>query len=125
MASDRPMPASAPAVARSPAQTALPMTALTTGTAGRKKPIAMQASEVRRRKAAFATTLIAPRLPAAARRLAYQRSVKATIDAAIRMHGLLLSLLRERRVAHGMHGANAIEAGLASIRVRRSMAGRS
>ena len=33
------MPASAPALASSPAQNALPMTALTTGTIGRKKPI--------------------------------------------------------------------------------------
>jgi len=93
MASDRLMPASAPAVASSPAQKALPIIALTTGTAGRKKPIAMQAREVRIRKTPFATTLIAPLLTVGARRLAYQRSAKATIDAAIRMHGLLLALL--------------------------------
>ena len=89
--SDRPMPASAPTVARRPAQNALPMTALMTGTIGRKKPIAMQARQVRMRKIAFATTSTAPRLAAAMRRLAYQRSAKATIVAAIRMDGLLIS----------------------------------
>ena len=64
MASDRPMPASAPAVASNPAQNALPMTALTTGAIGRKKPIATQARQVRMRKTAFAMTLAAPRLAA-------------------------------------------------------------
>jgi phenylacetate-coenzyme A ligase PaaK-like adenylate-forming protein len=86
------MPASAPAVASSPAHKALPIIALTTGTSGRKKPIAMQAREVRRRKTAFAATWIAPRLPATARRLAYQRSAKATIVAAMGMNDLLFSL---------------------------------
>jgi hypothetical protein len=79
------MPASAPALASKPAQTAAPISALTTGTIGRKKPIAMQATQVRMRKAALATTLTPPRVTAAVRRLAYQRSAKATIVAAIRM----------------------------------------
>jgi len=91
MASERPMPASAPAVASNPAQNALPMTALMAGAIGRKKPIAMQARQVRIRKTAFATTLTAPRLTAAVRRLAYQRSAKATIVATIRMNDLLAS----------------------------------
>jgi hypothetical protein len=91
MASDRPMPASAPAVASNPAQNALPIIALMTGTIGRKKPIAMQARQVRMSKAAFATTLTAPRVAAAARRLAYQRIAKATIVAAMRMSDLLIS----------------------------------
>ena len=91
MASDRPMPASAPAVASNPAQNALPITALMTGAIGRKKPIAMQARQVRMSKAAFATTLTKPRLAAAARRLAYQRSAKTTIVATIRMNDLLIS----------------------------------
>ena len=91
MASDRPMPASAPPVASNPAQNALPITALMTGTIGRKKPIAMQARQVRMSNAAFATTLVAPRVAAAARRLAYQRSAKATTVAAIRMDDLLTS----------------------------------
>jgi hypothetical protein len=91
MASDRPMPASAPAVASNPAQNALPIRALTAGTIGRKKPIAMQARQVRMSKAAFATTLTAPRVAAAVRRLAYQRSAKATIVAAIGMKDLLIS----------------------------------
>jgi hypothetical protein len=91
MASERPMPASAPAVASNPAQNALPMTALMTGAIGRKKPIAMQARQVRIRKPAFATTLTPPRLTAAVRRLAYQRSAKATIVATIRMNDLLAS----------------------------------
>ena len=90
MASDRPMPASAPAVASNPAHNALPIRALMTGTIGRKKPIAMQARQVRMSKAAFATTLTAPRV-AAARRLAYQRIAKATIVAAMRMSDLLIS----------------------------------
>jgi hypothetical protein len=85
------MPASAPAVASNPAQNALPIRALITGAIGRKKPIAMQARQVRMRKAAFATTLTAPRVAAAARRLAYQRSAKATTVAAIRMNDLLIS----------------------------------
>ena len=91
MASERPMPASAPAVASNPAQNALPMTALMAGAIGRKKPIAMQARQVRIRKTAFATTLTPPRLTAAVRRLAYQRSAKATIVATIRMNDLLAS----------------------------------
>ncbi len=91
MASDRPMPASAPAVASNPAHNALPIRALMTGTVGRKKPIAMQARQVRMSKAAFATTLTAPRVAAAARKLAYQKSAKATIVAARRMSDLLIS----------------------------------
>ncbi len=90
-ASDRPMPASAPAVASNPAQKALPISALITGTIGRKKPIAMQATQVRMRKAALATTLTPPRVTATVRKLAYQRSAKATIVAAIRMNDLLNS----------------------------------
>ena len=82
------MPASAPAVASNPAQNALPISALITGAIGRKKPIAMQATQVRMRKAALATTLTPPRVAAAVRRLAYQRSAKATIVAAIRMNDL-------------------------------------
>jgi hypothetical protein len=67
------------------------MSALMTGTIGRKKPIAMQARQVRMRKAAFATTSTPPRLTAARRRLAYQRSAKATSVATIRMNDLLIS----------------------------------
>jgi hypothetical protein len=85
------MPASAPAVASNPAQNALPMTALMTGAIGRKKPITIQARQVRMSKAAFATTLITPRLAEAARRLAYQRSAKTTIVATIRMNDLPIS----------------------------------
>jgi hypothetical protein len=51
----------------------------------------MQARQVRMRKTAFATTSTPPRLAAAIRRLAYQRSAKATIVAAIRMNDLLIS----------------------------------
>jgi hypothetical protein len=91
MESDRPMPASAPTVASNPAQNALPISALMMGDIGRKKPIAMQARQVRMRKTAFATTLTPPRLTAAVRRLAYQRSAKATIAVAIRMNALLVS----------------------------------
>jgi hypothetical protein len=89
--SDRLMPTSAPTVASNPAQNALPLSGLMTGTIGRKKPIAMQARQVRMRKAAFATTSTPPRLAAAMRGLAYQRSAKATIVAAIRMDALLVS----------------------------------
>jgi hypothetical protein len=85
------MPASEPAVASKPAQNALPMSALITGAIGRKKPIAMQARQVRMRKTAFATTSTTTRLLAAMRRLAYQRSAKATIAATIRMNDLLVS----------------------------------
>jgi hypothetical protein len=67
------------------------MSAPRTGAIGRKKPIAMQARQVRMRKTAFATTSTPPRLAAAIRRLAYQRSAKATIVAAIRMNDLLIS----------------------------------
>ena len=91
MASDRPMPASEPAVASKPAQNAPPMMELMTGTIGMKKPIATQARQVRMRKTALAMTLAAPRLAAAVRKLAYQRSAKAAIVAAIRMNGLLVS----------------------------------
>jgi hypothetical protein len=89
MASERAMPASAPPVASNPAQNALPITALKPGTIGRKNPIRVQARQVRIRKAAFAATLIAPRLAAAMRRLANQRSAKTAIVAAIRMDSLL------------------------------------
>jgi len=81
------MPTSAPPVASNPAQKALPMTALTPGTIGARNPITMQARQVRISKTAFAATLTAPRLAAAARRLAYQRRAKTAIDAAIRMDG--------------------------------------
>jgi hypothetical protein len=85
-ASDRLMPASEPAVASKPAQNALPISALITGAIGRKKPIAMQARQVRMRKTAFAmTSTTTTRLLAAMRRLAYQRSAKATIAATIRI----------------------------------------
>jgi hypothetical protein len=60
-----------------------------TGTVGRKKPIAMQTRQVRMRKAAFAIRLAAPRLTATVRKLAYQRTAKAAIVAAIRMNDLL------------------------------------
>jgi nucleoside diphosphate kinase len=43
------------------------------------------------RKTAFAATLIAPRLPAAVRKLTYQTSAKTATDATIRMDGLLFS----------------------------------
>jgi hypothetical protein len=85
------MPANEPAVASNPAQNALPMSALRTGAIGRKKPIAMQARQVRMRKTAFATMSTTPRLLAAMRRLAYQRSAKATIAATIGMNDLLIS----------------------------------
>jgi len=62
-----------------------------TGTIGMKKPIATQARQVRMRKTALAMTLAAPRLAAAVRKLAYQRSAKAAIVAAIRMNSLLVS----------------------------------
>jgi hypothetical protein len=61
-----------------------------TGTIGRKNPIATQARQVRIRKLALAMMLAAPRLAAAARKLAYQRIAKAAMDAAIRMNGLLV-----------------------------------
>jgi hypothetical protein len=76
-------------MASTPAQNALPISALMTGAIGKKKPIAMQARHVKMRKTALAMTLAAPRLAAAVRRLAYQRSAKATIVAAIRMNDLL------------------------------------
>lgn len=91
MASDRPMPMSEPAVASNPAQNALPMRDLKPGAIGRKKPIATQARQVRMRKTALAMTLAAPRLEATARKLAYQRTAKAAIVAAMRMKGLLVS----------------------------------
>ena len=60
---NRPMPASAPAVASNPAQNAAADDrARRPGAIGRKKPIAMQARQVRIRKTAFAPTLTAPRL---------------------------------------------------------------
>jgi hypothetical protein len=98
MASDRAIPARAPAVASTPAQNALPRTSLMTGTVGRTKPIAMQARQVRIRKAAFAITLAAPRLTATMRKLAYQRTAKAAIVAAIRMNDLLVSQPAERPI---------------------------
>jgi hypothetical protein len=67
------------------------MTALKPGAIGRKKPIAMQPRQVRMRKTALAMRLAAPRLAAAVRKLAYQRSAKAAMVAAIRMNGLLVS----------------------------------
>jgi len=88
------MPASAPPLASNPAQNALPMTALTPGTIGRRNPITMQARQVRIRKTAFEATLTAPPLAAAARKLPYQRRAKTAIDAAIRMDGLLFFRLR-------------------------------
>ncbi len=105
MASDRAIPARAPAVASTPAQNALPRTALMTGTVGRKKPIAMQARQVRMRKAAFAITLAAPRLTATVRKLAYQRTAKAAIVAAIRMNHLLISRPAKRGVAANTRAA--------------------
>jgi len=92
MASERPMPTSAPAVASAPAKKALPITELRTGAIGRKKPIAAEATEVRMRNKAFATTLTAPPLNAETRRLMYQRSAKAMMIAATGMEGLLVSL---------------------------------
>ncbi len=83
------MPASAPALASNPAQNALPMTALKPGAIGKRKPIAMQARQVRIRKRALAPTLTAPRFAPAVRKLAYHRRAKTAIDAAIRMDGLL------------------------------------
>src|SRR5271169_2254576 len=62
IASARAMPASAPALANSPAQNAPPMTALIPGTIGRRNPITMQARQVRIRKSAFAATLTTTRL---------------------------------------------------------------
>jgi hypothetical protein len=94
------MPKSAPAVASNPAQNALPMTALISGAIGRKKPIAMLAKQVRRRKTAFATTSRPPRLAAAMRRLAYQRSAKTTIAATIRMNDLLFHNNPKRRIGN-------------------------
>jgi len=79
------MPASAPPLASNPAQNAPPMTALTPGAIGARNPMMMQARLVRIRNAALATELTGPRLAAAARRLAYQRSAKTAIVAAIRM----------------------------------------
>jgi hypothetical protein len=71
-----------------------------TGTIGRKKPIAMQARQVRMRKAAFAATSTPPRLIAARRRLAYQSSAKATIVATIRMNDLVISKPAYRCIAN-------------------------
>jgi hypothetical protein len=82
------MPTSAPPLASNPAQNALPMTALTPGIIRMRNPIPMQAKQVRIRKDAFAATLTPPRVPVAARRLAYQRRAKTAIDAATRMEGL-------------------------------------
>jgi hypothetical protein len=86
-----PMPTSEPAVASNPAQKALPMRERRPGAIGRKKPIATQARQVRIRKTALAMTLTAPRLAATVRKLAYQRTTKAAIVAAMRMKGLLVS----------------------------------
>jgi hypothetical protein len=99
MASEAAMPASAPPLASNPAQNALPMTALTPGTNGSRNPIRMHARQVRTRKTDFAATLTAPRLAAAVRKLAYQRSAKTAIDAAIRMDGLLFLALTSHRLA--------------------------
>src|ERR1700733_14248498 len=89
------------------------MTALMAGATGRKKPIAMQARQVRIRKAAFATTLTPPRLTAAVRRLAHQRSAKATITATIRMNISLLHSQPKRRIENQcMAPASELEARL-------------
>jgi hypothetical protein len=64
---------------------------LTPGAIGRKKPIATQARQVRTRKTALAMILTAPRVAATVRKLAYQRTAKAAIVAAMRMKGLLVS----------------------------------
>jgi hypothetical protein len=85
------MPTSEPAVASNPAQNAPPIRDLKPGAIGRKKPIAMQARQVRMRKTALAMILTAPRLAATVRKLAYQRTAKAAIVAAMRMKGLLVS----------------------------------
>jgi hypothetical protein len=85
------MPAIAPALAKLPAKTALPMKLRTIGAIGRKKPIAMQARQVRRSNTAFAAMLRIPRLPWTARKLPYQRRAKAAIAAAILMARLLFA----------------------------------
>jgi hypothetical protein len=66
------------------------MTDLTPGAIGRKKPIAMQARQVRTRKIALAMILTTPRDAATVRKLAYQRTAKAAIVAAMRMKSLLV-----------------------------------
>jgi hypothetical protein len=89
IASEAAMPARAPALASNPAQNALPMTAFKPGAIGKRNPITMQAREVRIRNRALATTLTAPRLAPAARKLAYHRRAKTAIEAATRMDGPL------------------------------------
>ena len=103
MASETAMPASAPALASNPAQNAAPMTALNPGAIGKRKPIMMQAKQVRIRKRALAPTLTAPRLAPAVRRLAYQSRAKAAIAAAIRMDAspVFAPSLADRCVAPG------------------------
>src|SRR5208282_2634672 len=64
----------------------------TMGAIGRKKPIAMQARQVKISKTAFAAILATPRLICAARKLPYQSRTKAAIAAAIRMARLLFAL---------------------------------
>jgi hypothetical protein len=59
------------------------------------------------RKAAFAIRLAAPRLTATVRKLAYQRTAKAAIVAAIRMNDLLVSQPASRRIGAPIHGAHA------------------
>jgi hypothetical protein len=90
------------------------MTAPIAGTIGRKKPIAMQARQVRRRKAAFATTSTTPRLAAAMRRLAYQRSAKATIAATIRMNDLLFHNQPKRHIGNQCTARGRCSRGAAS-----------
>ncbi len=99
------MPASAPPLASNPALNAPPLNTLTPGAIGRRNPITMQARQVRIRKTAFAATLIAPRLAAAVRKLAYQSWAKTAIDAAIRMDGP--PVFRQSLASHcgRMHGA--------------------
>src|SRR5580658_2274155 len=75
----------APALARLPAKTALPMKSRKPGASGRKKPIRIEPRQVRRRKTAFTATPATPRATLAACRLPYQRTAKAAIAAAIGM----------------------------------------
>jgi hypothetical protein len=99
---------------------------LITGAIGRKKPIAMQATQVRIRKAALAMTLTAPRVRAAVRRLAYQRSAKATIAVPIRMNDLLISQPTQASHCERMRGAGAAahEALLSRLASARRSCGR-
>ena len=115
MASAKYMPAIAPALARLPAKTALPMKLRTMGAIGRKKPIAMQARQVKISKTAFAAILATPRLIWAARKLPYQSRAKATIAAAIRMARLLFAL------SLAPHSGRMRGAGAQIARIRASL----